>query len=458
MLNRVLMDLEARKRMRVIVAMPPRSGKSVLVSQYFVAWYAAMNPDHEITIASYEQELAEGFSKSARDILVEHGETMGVFPNPRASGQEWEITPKKHKGKVRGIGIQTGVTGRGAHLLVVDDPVKDAKTSLSPTVREQTWEWFKATAFTRLAPGGVILVVQTRWHHDDLTGRILKAAKTGEGLPFQVLALPAIAEGDRDPLRRQPGEALWPERWPVDKLRQIEKTLGPYFWNALYQQRPTPKGGGIFQRNWFRVWNRDLPDFEMVIQSWDTAFTEKTSNDPSALTVWGVFFHEKLQRHCALLIDAQKGHWNYSELRKRAKRMYETERYGVDRRRADVVLIENQGSGKVLINDLQDGGVPIRPYNPQKASKQQRAHAVSPLVSAGFVYILGEDNPQGIPDWASPFLEEVTMFPMGAEDHFTDTMTQALHLLRDMRQVSVEEDVAEEPVEDPRSYANPYAA
>lgn len=221
-----------RTERRLLVTMPPRHGKSEFLSLYFPTWYLGVWPDRRVMLASYEASFAESWGRKSRDMMREVGcEVFGVRVRESPSAaSHWEIEGRE--GGMSTAGVGGPLTGKGADLLIIDDPIKNAEEANSPTIREKIWDWYRSTAYTRLEPDGVVIVIQTRWHEDDLAGRVLRDADEG-GEPWRVVNMPAIDEA---------GRPLWPERFPIDKLRRIERTLSPYFWSALYQQKPIREG------------------------------------------------------------------------------------------------------------------------------------------------------------------------------------------------------------------------
>lgn len=236
-----------------MVEMPPRHGKSFLCSQYFPAWYLGRHPDHRVILASYGGQFARTWGERARNVLVEFGPSVfgltvkAQFNRP----DDWRIVG--HHGRMQSVGMTGGITGRGADLLIIDDPIKDALEAASPIYRERAWNWYTATARSRLEPGGVVVVIQTRWHQDDLVGHLRRQADVG-GESWTSLTLPALCEDPAtDPLHRPLGAPLWPERYDTPHLAAIRDTLPDHWWNALFQQRPTPPGGSLAKRTWFPV-------------------------------------------------------------------------------------------------------------------------------------------------------------------------------------------------------------
>ncbi len=293
---------------RLMLLMPPRSGKSELASRMFPAWHLGRNPDHEIIACSYNVSLAMSFSKKVKEVL-EDPVFHPVFdirldPNNQ-SAEEWALNASK--GGYVAAGVGGGITGKGAHLLTIDDPLKNAEEADSADTREKLWDWYGSTAYTRLAPGGGVLVVQTWWHDDDLAGRLQNVmAADPEADRFVVVKYPAIAEHDEyldedsdlivyEPpengrLLRSKGEALHPERYDIQKLNQIKRTISPRFWSALYQQNPVPDDGAYFLKENFR--RGEIPHVSKanVFIAWDFAISEKKTND---YTVGTVLLHDE---------------------------------------------------------------------------------------------------------------------------------------------------------------------
>lgn len=268
-----------------MVSFPPRHGKSSLCSQYFPAHYLGKHPDHRVILASYGGSFARTWGERARNVLVEFGpsvfgvEVKAQFNRP----DDWRIVD--HAGRMQSVGLTGGITGRGADLLIIDDPIKDAVEAASPVYRDRAWNWYSATARSRLEPGGIVLVIQTRWHSDDLVGRLLRQEEVG-GDPWTVLSLPALCEDpDTDALGRALGEPLWPQRYDASHLAAIQATLPAHWWNALYQQRPTPPGGALAQRHWFALVDALPATVTKRCRFWDVAATVATHGADPDYTV-----------------------------------------------------------------------------------------------------------------------------------------------------------------------------
>lgn len=282
LLTQKLMDLEQRKITRLIVECPPRAGKTSLCSRAFPSWYLGRHPDHQVILASYEGHIAQLSGELARDALAEYG--MGVFGVTvnarRSAAHDWRVAD--HLGRMRCTGITGGITGRGADLLIVDDPVKDAVEANSETYRQRVWDWWTSTASTRLEPNGIVIAISTRWHQDDLIGRLRQQESVG-GERWDSVTLPAIAEeGQPDSLGREPGAVLWPERFPLEVMLRRKQNMPAHWWNALYQQRPTPPGGQMAQRVWFPIVTVLPPGQPRRCRFWDMGgdAPKKGSSDP----------------------------------------------------------------------------------------------------------------------------------------------------------------------------------
>lgn len=232
-LSEKLMDVATGDITHLMIFMPPRHGKSELTSKYFPAWYLGKYPDNRVILTGYEADFAAQWGYKARNIMHEHGPALfnlTVAGNSSARDR-WDIAG--HLGGMSTAGVGGAITGKGAHLLIIDDPIKNAEEANSKTYRDKSYDWYRSTAYTRIEPGGSVVIIQTRWHEDDLSGRLLKE----EPEKWTVVNLPALAE-EGDSLDRQPGEALFPKRYDVSALLDIKRTVGSYWWNALYQQRP----------------------------------------------------------------------------------------------------------------------------------------------------------------------------------------------------------------------------
>ena len=400
---------------------------SMIVSEYFPAWYLGRNPDKRIIAASYGQELASDFGRKVRNQMADPMYSE-IFPNvalspDSAAADKFNLNPP-HQGGYFAVGVGSAITGRGGSL-IIDDPTKGREEADSEATRRKMKDWFGSVAYTRLPPNGFIIVCLTRWHIDDLAGWLLKEHKHEK---WTVLNLPAINEQ---------GEALWPERFPLETLHQIKKTLPARDWEALYQQKPFVEEGGIFKRQWWQMWpdTKPLPECEFIIQSWDTAFSDKEakSSDYSARVTLGVFKRTDDEYHNVMLLEAWKDRVEYAELRKEALRAYQD--YEPDK-----VIIEKKASGLVLVQDLRRSGLPIATYTPTK-DKVTRAYAAQSLFENGRVYYPSRK-------WAEDVLTDLAQFPQGAHDDLVDAITQAIIWLQSSFLVAHSDDAKRRKRED----------
>lgn len=405
----LIQHLEAVERgdiRRLAVFMPPRHSKTYHVSERFPAWFLGRNPSRRVILASYGADLAEGSSRKVRNLLLdERWPWRDVrVAQDSAAVNKWATS---HGGEVIAAGVGGAMTGFGADLLVIDDPVKGRAEADSETYRETTWSWYTEVARTRLMPGGRVVVCQTRWHEDDLAGRILN-----HGGDWTVLNLPAVAEAD-DPLGREPGAPLWPAWYDAAALAELKADLtsaqGSRAWTALYQQSPTADEGGMFKRAWFtRRWNeKTLPKLTYTVLAVDAAYKTGVQNDPSALHLWGT---DGIDYY---LLAEYHGRWEFPELRRQIVSAAATHK-------PTLVLIEDTAAGQSAIQELRrETKLPIVAHK-VTASKEARAQAVSPLCEAGKVVL-----PEGA-RWVGEWLDEHAAFPTGRHDDRVDNTSAAL--------------------------------
>ena len=406
--SRKLVNVAARRTKRLIVTEPPRHGKSELISRYFPAWYLGIFPDERIILTSYEADFAASWGRKARDTVEEFGgELFGIRVRQDSSAaNRWDI--EGHSGGMVTAGAGGPITGRGGNVIIIDDPFKNAEEANSKRIRDKVWEWYQSTLYTRLEPGGAIIIVMTRWHEDDLVGRLLNP-EYGEVEDWEIINLPAVAE-EGDVLGREPGEALWPERYDLAELKRIKKTVGSYWWNALYQQRPSPPEGSIIKREWWRFYKEPPSNLDEVIQSWDCSFKETATGSYVVGQVWGRKGADKY------LLDQFRARVDFTETLRAIKRL------SAKWPAARLKLVEEAANGPAVIAALRSevpGIVAVRP----RGSKEARLHAVSPDIEAGNVYL-----PSGAP-WVHDYIEELVAFPSGANDDQVDATSQALERL-----------------------------
>ena len=418
-LHQIASQLEAVERgdiKRLMVFVPPRHGKSELCSIRFPAWYLGRNPQHQIIACSYAIDLARTFSYAVRQTILSD-RYQELWDRQLDIGQmtHWQLVGKDNlRPSYIAQGVGGGITGEGADLLILDDPIKNAEQAGSKTYRDTVWQWWITTAMTRLQPGGAVILIMTRWHEDDLAGRILKSAKSNRDADqWEVLHLKALDKG----------KALWPERYPVEALERIRAGqsddpdapgAGSRAFEALYQGNPTMEQGNIFRREWWKYYS-ERPVFSRIIHSWDTAFKGGTESDYSVCQVWG-----KAETGYYLL-DVWRQRAEYPELKRAAVALYE-------RDHPATVYVEDKASGQSLIQELKrDTIIPIRAVKVDR-DKVARAHAVTPLIESGRVYL-----PDRAP-WLHTLIEELSSFPSGEHDDQVDALTQALSQLKTDRQ------------------------
>jgi len=404
-----------------MVVIPPRHGKSELVSLRFPCWYLAKHPKDYIVQAGYAESIALTHSRRARDIFISSamGKLFpGIFYRPERAGQEAVIPERqaahewgtRQRGSYYAVGIGGGLTGRGFNLGIIDDPVKDEEEATSQVYRERVWSWYTTVFQTRVQPDAAIIIVMTRWHEDDLVGRLLTlSSKDKKADQWEVLHFPAIKDG----------KALWPERYPIEVLERLragqaddpnEPGRGSRAFESLYQGNPTMAEGELFKREWWRFFT-ERPKFNMILQSWDTAFKDKDQNDFSVCTTWGV------TNEGYYLLNVWRDKVQFPELKIAAKALY-------DRDKPNIVLIEDKASGQSLIQELQrDTKIPLLPIKVD-ANKVARANACTPTVEAGKVFLL-----KSAP-WLIDFTDEMSAFPNAKHDDQVDSFTQALNFLR----------------------------
>jgi len=404
-----LEDVERGKIRRLMIFTPPRHGKSELTSIRFPAWYLGRHPERDVIATSYGAELATDFGRKVRN-LTDSSMGRRIFPtclltpDSHAAGR-WNTTTG---GAYVAAGVGGAITGRGAHLLLIDDPVKLQEAD-SSVVHQRVWDWYQTAAYSRLAPEGAVVLMMTRTRTDDLAGRLLAEAATG-GEAWTVIRLPALAE-EEEPHRRR-GEALWPERYSTADLGGIQRTVGSRVWASVWQQRPIEEKGNIMRLAWWRYHSFTPEAFRFLMYSLDTAFKTGEETSYSVLQVWG---------------EDGQGYYLLDQWREREE-FPELKRYLVaraDRDRPHAILIEDKASGTSLIQELQrETTLPVLPV-PVDRDKVARATAVTPLIEAGRVFL-----PEQAP-WLADFLEEMGAFPTGAHDDQVDALTQALAYLRD---------------------------
>lgn len=401
-----LQAVESGQIKRLMIFIPPRHGKSELASTRFPAWYLGRHPTKQVMACSYNDDLASDFGRKVRNLIADPL-FVEIFPesgiDPKSSAATRFHTVKK--GTYIAAGVGGPITGRGADILLIDDPVKNREEAYSETKRKSTWEWYQTDVFPRLQPNGSIILIMTRWHKSDLAGRILKDS----GEQWTVLILPAIAEIDDND--RKQGDALWPEFYPIEVLQNIKTEIGSMAFASLYQQRPSLEEGNIIQRSWIRHYDT-LPKDTIMIQSWDMSFKDTTSGSYVVGQVWAKKGAEYY------LIDQIRKRMDFVDTLRAVRDM--TNRWP----EATLKLVEDKANGPAVISALKKeihGLVEVGP----DGSKEARLSAVSPLFQAGNVYIPHPDQCR----WVEDFTEELCSFPSVANDDQCDAASQSLRYL-----------------------------
>lgn len=416
---------------RLIINMPPRHTKSEFASYLLPSWFLGMYPGKKIIQTSHTAELAVGFGRKVRN-LVDSDAYKDIFPDvalqsdSKAAGR-WATN---YGGDYFAIGVGGAVTGKGADLLIIDDPHSEQEAALSetnPEIYDKTYEWYTSGPRQRLQPGGAIVVVMTRWSKKDLTGQVLKAAAQRSGEEWEVIDFPAILPS---------GKPLWPQFWSLKELSALKEELPNAKWQAQYMQQPTSDVSAIIKREWWQIWPDDEAPFcEFLIQSWDTAFLKTERSDYSACTTWGVFYKPDslgINRANIILLNAFKSRMEFPELKQRAMQEYKEWN-------PDTLVVEAKAAGSPLIFELRAMGIPVQEFTPTKGNdKIARLNSVADIFASGMVWVPNTS-------WAEELVEEVASFPSGEHDDMVDSMSQALIRYRRGGFIRLESDEEDEP-------------
>ena len=409
---------------RMIINMPPRHTKSEFASNMLPAWMIGRKPDLKIIQTTHTTELAVRFGRKAKT-LIDSPEYQEIFKtrlreDSQAAGK-WET---EQGGEYYAAGVGSAITGRGADLLIIDDPHSE-QDALNADALEKAYEWYTSGPRQRLQPGGTIVVVMTRWSLKDLTGALIKAQKEVKSDQWEVIEFPAIMPS---------GEPVWPQYWKLDELEKVQASLSIPKWNAQWMQNPTSEAGAIIKKEWWRVWDdEEIPPLKHVIQSYDTAFLKKQTADYSAITTWGVFYPEEDGAANLILLDSLKGRFEFPELRREALQQY-------DYWKPETVVIESKASGLPLTAELRQMGIPVVNFTPSKGNdKHARVNSVAPLFESGVIWAPEKK-------FAEEVIEECAAFPYGDHDDLVDSMTQAVMRFRQGGFVMHPEDYKDEPL------------
>jgi predicted phage terminase large subunit-like protein len=426
---------------RLMVTMPPRHGKSMMCSHFFPAWFLGTYPDRRIILCGYGSEFSEEWGGKARDVLERWGpEVFGVKVSGSSSAKSnWTI--EGHRGGMVATGAGGPVVGRGADVLLIDDPTKGEEAAESELQRERMWQWFWSVARTRLEPGGGIVLVQTRWNEDDLAGRLLEHAEAGRGLGWELLNFPALAEEheatmlpDGSVWTRHPGDALWPERYPREELLEIREGELPYWWAAMYQQRPSPIGGYTFQRDWFRYFDEDgfsdlylIPtktegpplrfrrgERSMLFATVDLATSLKETADYTVMAMWSVVRDINGETYL-LLLDLRRERMQGPDLVPALRKLNKDWR-------PHQIYVESAGFQLAIVQEAMRANLPVRKLE-AVGDKHQRSLLAQDTMSRGRLLFK-----KGAP-WVRDLEDELLMFPSGKHDDQVDVVSYAARVV-----------------------------
>jgi len=414
---------------RLIINMPPRHTKSEFASYLLPSWFLGKFPEKKIIQTAHTAELATGFGRKVRN-LVSSENYQRVFDTKLSSDSKAAGRWNTHMGgDYFAIGVGGAVTGKGADLLIIDDPHSEQEAKqANPAVFDGVYEWFTSGPRQRLQPGGAIIIVMTRWSKRDLTGQILKNAGKDGVDQWEIIDFPAIMPS---------GVPLWPGFWSKEALEALKAELPVSKWEAQYQQNPTSEEGAIIKREQWMIWDKDRPPTcEYIIQSWDTAFEKNNRADYSACTTWGVFQHPNKtgdMRPNIILLDAFKQRMEFPELKKMALELWQEWE-------PDTLIVEKRAAGAPLIYEMRKMGIPLSEFTPGKGNdKISRVNAISDLFASGVVWC---------PEtrWAEEVMDEMASFPNGDHDDLVDSSSQALMRFRQGGFISIDSDEPDEPV------------
>jgi len=422
---------------RLMVFLPPRSSKSLICSKLFPAWYIGNFSNHEIMSVSHSDQLASDFGRTVRDIVNTEKfqrifKGVALRSDVKAAGK-WKTNKN---GSYYAAGVRSQVAGRGANIALLDD-VMSEEDSFSQTGRKYIKEWYPAGLRTRLMPNGSIIIINTRYHYDDLCGWLLKQEKTAEQstYPWEVISIPAWLNEEAAELLDLPvGSSYFPE-WKSDEILRIDEqeiraSNGARYWNSLYMQDPSPDDGGIIKKKYIQWWEyEDPPECQFIIQTYDTAFSTSRTADYSVIQTWGIFHdYDDDYGHSShlILLGNTRGRYEYPELRRIAQELYRDFR-------PDVCIIERKASGQSLIQDMRRAGLPVLDYLPDK-DKVARVYASTPMMEAGRVWLPKNKI------WADDLFSECMSFPNGSHDDQVDCLTMAIHYMKDSWNLTHPED------------------
>lgn len=421
-LARLLMETESGEKDRVCVSLPPRHGKSQLVSLYYPAWFLGRNPTKKVMLVSHTADMAVDFGRFVRN-LISSPEYKAVFPDVKLavdskSAGRWNTN---QGGVFFACGVGSSLAGRGADLLIVDDAHSEQDVLAGNyEVFEKAYQWFTFGARTRLMPGGRVAIVNTRWHMDDIIGRVTKdMMQNPEADQYEVVEFPAIIESEDPDTGQIIEKALWPEFFDLPALKRTKASMPAFQWNAQYQQNPTAEEAAVIKRDWWQDWLKDdPPDCEYIIMTLDAAAETHNRADFTAITTWGVFFNEEVDAHSVILLNAVKDRMEFPELKRKALEEYEMWE-------PDSFIVEKKSAGTALYQELRRMGIPVSEFTPHRGSgdKLARLNSVADIVASGLCWVPRTR-------WAEELVDEVAAFPFGSHDDQVDCTSMALMRFR----------------------------
>ena len=434
-LANLLMSIEQGNKDRICVNIPPRHGKSQLVSIYFPAWFLGRNPNKKVMMVSHTTDLAVDFGRKVRN-LISTDEYKQIFPTvalsiDSKSAGRWNTNMG---GEYYACGIGSSIAGRGADLLLVDDPHSEQDViNGNFEVFEKAYEWFTFGARTRLMPGGRVAIIQTRWHMDDLTGRVTRdMVNNDRSDQYEVIEFPAILD-TTNKAGKNIQKPLWPEFFDLDALLRTKASMPTFQWNAQYQQEPTAEEAALIKREWWQSWGgQSPPECEYIIMSLDAAAETHNRADYTALTTWGVFFNEDENAYHIILLNRIKQRLEFPELKELAMEEYREWE-------PDTFIVEKKSAGTALYQEMRRMGLPIQEYTPHRGSgdKLARLNSVADIVASGMVWM-------PTTRWAEEVIEEIAGFPFMSHDDLVDSTVMALMRFRQGGFIRLQTDEPEE--------------